>query len=58
MKTEELTSYKLNHDTLEIMTKVKEHYPEQKTILMNLKTISKEFIDLATREITGFTNGQ
>jgi len=58
MKTEELTSYKLNHDTLEIMAKVKEHYPDQKTILMNLRTISKEFIDLATREITGFTNGQ
>ena len=58
MKVDELISYKLNHDTLEIMAKVKEHYPEQKTILMNLRTISKEFIDLATREITGFTNGQ
>lgn len=58
MKIDDLTSYKLNHDTLEIMAKVKEHYPDQKTILMNLRTISKEFIDLATREITGFTNGQ
>jgi len=58
MKIDELTSYKLNHDTLEIMAKVKEYYPDQKTILMNLRTISKEFIDLATREITGFTNGQ
>jgi len=42
MKIEEQTSYKLNNQTLQVMATVKEKYPDMKTVLMNLKTISNE----------------
>jgi len=51
MKIEELTSYKLNHDILTVMAKIQENYPDAKTIMMNLKTISKELNNIIIAEI-------
>jgi len=53
MKIEELTSYKLNHQALQMMATVKENYPAMKTVLMNLKTISNELNGQTIKEITG-----
>ena len=53
MKIEKLISYQLNHDTLKIMATIKDNYPEAKTIIMNLKTISKELNNIVIGEITG-----
>jgi len=52
MKIEELESYKLNHDALQMMAIVKERYPHLKTILMHLKTISNELNSQTIKEIT------
>ena len=52
MKIEELESYKLNHDALQMMATVKEKYPNIKTMLMNLKTISNELNSQTINEIT------
>jgi len=53
MKIEELTSYKLNHQALQMMATVKEQYPAMKTVLMHLKTISNELNGQTIKEITG-----
>jgi len=52
MKIEEQTSYKLNNQTLQVMATVKEKYPDMKTVLMNLKTISNELNSQTIKEIT------
>jgi Trm5-related predicted tRNA methylase len=51
MKVENTLSYKLNNQVLEIMSKVREHYPDTKTVIMNLKSISKELNDLTIKTI-------
>jgi len=56
MKVDDLLSYRLNHDILDIMSKVKSNYTGQQTVIMNLKSISNELNKLTIEEISKSDN--